>query len=280
MRKPFSVLIQYALPQRELSYFAGWLANSRQPWLKNYLIQYFLNRHHVDMSAAIIENPYDYPSFNSFFTRKLKPEARPIVQGPEQIASPVDGFVSQIGKIEQGTLLQAKGYHYSLTSLLGGSEKWAKQFQDGHFATFYLSPRDYHRVHMPITGRLKETIFVPGRLFSVNQPTTENVPSLFARNERLICFFDTDIGPMAVILIGAMLVSSIETVWHAKTDIDRILVEPYSGKLQLSRGAELGLFKMGSTVIVLFGKDKMTWNSELKENARVEMGREIGKSSR
>lgn len=276
MRKPYSVLLQYVAPQRELSYFAGWLAQSQIPWLKNYLIRYFLHRNQVNMGAAIIENPYDYPSFNSFFTRKLKPEARPIVQDPKHIASPADGFVSQIGKIDKDKIFQAKGFDFTLKNLLGGSEKRAKLFENGSFATFYLSPTDYHRVHMPLTGRLRETVFIPGRLFSVNQKTTTNVPNLFARNERLVCIYDTDIGPMAVILVGAMLVGSIETVWHAKTDSSKILVESYGGSLELSRGAELGLFKMGSTVIVLFGKDKMHWDSNLIPDAAVKMGQSVG----
>lgn len=274
--KPFDILLQYLAPQRALTNLAGWLAESQRPWLKNYLISYFLKRHTVDMNSAVIEDPYAYPSFNSFFTRKLKPEARPIATTPF-IASPADGYVSQIGNIEQTSLLQAKGFSYDLTGLLGGSEKLSALFTNGNFATFYLSPKDYHRVHMPVTGKLRETIFVPGRLFSVNQQTAANVPHLFARNERLICLFDTEIGPMAVILVGAMLVGSIETIWHADTSASTITHQTFKMPLEIAAGAELGHFKMGSTVIVLFAKDTVEWTGSLQENVAVKMGQPIGK---
>jgi len=276
MRKPSRVTLQYILPQRALSNLAGWLANSERPWLKNYLIRYFLNRFTVDMSEAIVANPYDYPSFNAFFTRQLKPERRPIVQGATQIASPADGFISQIGSIQEDTLLQAKGFHFTLVDLLGGSEKRAAPFKNGAFATIYLAPKDYHRVHMPFTGKLRESIFIPGKLFSVDPQTTTGIPNLFARNERLVCIFDTSEGPMAVIMVGAMLVGSMETVWHAKTQSTEMIRESYAGSLQLSRGAEMGYFKMGSTVIILFGKDKATWAETLHPDSSVRMGEEIG----
>ena len=279
MPKPFSVLKQYIAPQRALTCLAGWLAENRKPWLKNYLIKYFLNRFDVDMTPAVIPNPYDYPSFNSFFTRLLKPEFRPIADAPH-IASPVDGFVSQAGKIEKDKLLQAKGVYFTLKNLLGGCEKRAKQFEDGNFATLYLSPKDYHRVHMPITGKLRETIFIPGQLFSVNQVTASSVPNLFARNERLVCLFDTQLGPMAVILVGAMLVGSIETVWFANTRATEITTESFNNSMTLERGAEIGYFKMGSTAIVLFGHDKVEWASNLTENSIVRMGRSIGQSTK
>lgn len=274
-QKPFSVLLQYIAPQHALSHFAGWLAQSRLPWLKNYLISYFLKRHTVDMSVAIVENPYDYPSFNSFFTRKLKPDARPIAAMPN-IASPADGYISQIGKIKQDTIFQAKGFDYSLTSLLGGSEKLSAEFRDGNFATIYLSPKDYHRVHIPVTGKLRETIFIPGDLFSVNQKTAAAIPNLFARNERLVCIFDTEIGPMAVILVGAMLVGSIETAWHTDTSMNEIASKSFDGSLEIVQGGEVGFFKMGSTAIVLFAKDKIEWSGDLHENTAVTMGQSIG----
>lgn len=276
MRTPFKILLQYLAPQHALSHFAGWLSECRWPWLKNYLIHSFLKRYDVDMQAAIIENPYDYPTFNSFFTRQLKPTSRPIAQDSNQIASPVDGFVSQIGKIEQNTLLQAKGFYFDLKSLLGGSERLAQLFQDGNFATLYLSPKDYHRVHMPIEGSLKETIYIPGKLFSVSQQTVEHIPNLFARNERLACIFDTQSGPMAVIFVGAMIVGSISTVWHANTTANSILQESYENLIQVSRGAELGHFKLGSTVIILFAKDKIEWLSHFHENSIIRMGEPIG----
>jgi phosphatidylserine decarboxylase len=276
MPKLLKILPQYIAPQRALGWLARVLAGSRKPWLKNYLIGYFVKRHPVNMHDAIIENPYDYPCFNSFFTRRLKPEFRPIVQGPNEIACPVDGSISQIGKIEKDTLLQAKGFNYNLKALLGGSAKLSKLFEDGNFATFYLAPKDYHRVHMPIDGKLRESIFIPGKLFSVSQETANAIPNLFTRNERLVCIFDTAVGPMAVILVGAMIVGSINTVWYAKTDTPNINVESFGGSIELDRGKELGLFKLGSTVIVLFGKDKVTWSSNLKENALVLMGQNVG----
>lgn len=275
MHKPFSVLIQYLLPQHALTKLAGYLGESRQPWLKNHLIRYFLQHYDIDMKAAQLENPYDYPSFNSFFTRQLKPDQRPIAGNPH-IASPADGFISQLGKIEQNALLQAKGFYFNLTNLLGGSEKLAAEFQNGQFATIYLSPKDYHRVHMPITGKLRETIFIPGKLFSVNQATAATVPNLFARNERLVCIFDTEIGPMAVILVGAMLVGSIETVWQAQTKANTVTQESFPDGIQLDRGAELGLFKMGSTVIVLFAKDQVEWSPNLQTDSVVRMGQSLG----
>jgi phosphatidylserine decarboxylase len=278
MQKPFKVKLQYIAPQHALSHFAGWLSECRKPWLKNYLIRYFLNRFDVDMSIAVVENPYDYPTFNSFFTRHLKPEARPITQEAHQVVSPADGSISQIGRIENDTLLQAKGFDFNLTGLLGGSEKLARLFHNGSFATVYLSPKDYHRVHMPMTGKLRETIFIPGKLFSVNQQTANSVPQLFARNERLVCIFDTEAGPMAVILVGAMIVGSINTVWHANTTTNKITVESYAGSIELERGAELGHFKLGSTVIVLFGKDKTQWLDDLQENTVVQMGQTVGKT--
>lgn len=276
MYKLLKVFPQYIAPQRALGWLARVLANSRKPWLKNLLIGYFVKRYPVNMSDAVIENPYDYPSFNCFFTRKLKPEFRPIAQDPKQIVCPVDGCVSQISKIEKDILLQAKGFNYNLKALLGGSGKRAKLFEDGNFATLYLAPKDYHRVHMPMNGKLRESIFIPGELFSVSQNTAEAIPNLFARNERLVCIFDTESGPMAVILVGAMIVGSIDTVWHAKTNTRKINVESFGGTLELERGKELGLFKLGSTVIVLFAKDKVAWANSLKENAKVMMGQSIG----
>lgn len=279
MKKPLSVLVQYIAPQHALTSFAGWMGNNETSWLKNMLIRYFIKRHGVNMSDAILEDPYQYPSFNQFFTRLLKPEKRPIVMGQNEIACPVDGIVSQIGKIHHNALLQAKNVDFTLKNLLGGSEKLAKVFEDGNFATFYLAPKDYHRVHMPFAGKLKETIYVPGNLFSVSQTTAQHVPNLFTRNERLIALFDTDHGPMAVILVGAMLVGRIQTIWHGKTHSNTIVKESFGNSLSLAKGQEMGHFQMGSTVIVLFAKDKVTWINELMENSTVKMGQLIGHST-
>lgn len=278
MKKPF-VLLQYLAPQHALTALAGWLGESQTPWLKNCLIDYFINRFHPNMMDAVIEDPHLYPSFNSFFIRQLKPQRRPIVEAPNEIASPVDGTISQIGTVHQGTLVQAKGFEFTIKNLLGGSEKRAQLFENGSFATFYLAPKDYHRVHMPIAGRLKESVYIPGDLFSVNQQTSQGVPNLFARNERLVSLFDTEKGPMAVVLVGAMLVGSIHTVWHARNKANKIITESFGGSLALARGQELGHFQMGSTVIVLFGKDAVRWNEDLKENSTVKWGQSIGQVS-
>lgn len=279
MLKSPSVLLQYFTPQLLVTRLIGLLCRSKKPWLKNWAIQTFVRRYQVDMTSAQVENPLDYPDFNSFFTRQLKPEARPIAQGTGVIASPVDGFVSQIGKIEQDTMLQAKGRYFTVQNLLGGTQyaKEASEFQDGCFATLYLSPRDYHRVHMPVSGKLRKTIFVPGEFFSVNPKTTAVVGDLFARNERLVCLFDTALGPMAIVMVGAMLVGSIHTVWHAETRVRRLQEEAFGGSIELARGAEMGYFELGSTAIVLFGKDKIEWDTQLKENTRIVMGQAIGK---
>lgn len=271
MRNQLRVFIQYIVPQHGLSRFAGWVAECRIPWLKNWIIRRFIKKYNVDMSV-VPQDAEAYPSFNAFFTRHLKPTARPIVQASNQIASPADGTVSQIGKIEQNTLLQAKGFHFDLVSLLGGLQDEAKLFYDGCFATLYLAPRDYHRVHMPFSGSLRATTYIPGQLFSVNNQTACAVPHLFSRNERLVCLFDTDIGPMAVILVGAMLVGKMNTVWPQETHGRKIITQTLANPIKLLRGEELGHFKMGSTVIVLFAKDKINWAPHLQENSSTHMG--------
>ncbi|HSW71014.1 MAG TPA: archaetidylserine decarboxylase, partial [Gammaproteobacteria bacterium] len=203
MSKKLFIIFQYLLPQFLLSRFAGWMAGCRKSWVKNQLISYFIRRYQVDLSLAASENLDDYPTFNAFFTRALKASARPIHAGKEVLINPVDGCISQIGKLEKNTLLQAKGHNYTLQSLLGLANSDFSPFQDGSFATFYLAPKDYHRVHLPFDGKLIQTTYLPGSLFSVNQLATEKIPQLFTRNERLVCIFETLVGPMAVILIGA-----------------------------------------------------------------------------
>jgi phosphatidylserine decarboxylase len=277
MLKKLSVLPQYIAPQRALTRFAGWCGECRWPWLKNILIRYFIRRYQVDVNAATSADLADYPCFNSFFTRTLKPELRPIVQGANAIASPADGVISQIGDIRDDKLYQAKGFRFSLADLLGGSEAQARAFRDGSFATIYLSPKDYHRVHMPFTGRLRETVYIPGKLFSVNQKTAQAVSGLFARNERLVCFFETEHGPMAVILVGAMLVGGIQTRWGDPSPSKRLARIAYtSPALSFERGAEIGHFRMGSTVIVLFPSKKMQWAEGLQANSTVQMGQLLG----
>jgi phosphatidylserine decarboxylase len=275
----FKVLLQYLVPQHLLSSVAGWLSNCRWQWLKTWEINYFINRYAPNLDEAVITNPDAYATFNSFFTRHLKPGARPIAADADAVACPADGGVSQIGVINEDRLLQAKGFEFRLQALLGGNAEHARAFANGSFATIYLAPKDYHRVHMPLTGTLRETIFIPGDLFSVNQNTVQQVPNLFARNERLVCLFDTAIGPMAVILVGAMLVGSIKTVWSNATRTRAINVEDFSGAraITLEKGAELGHFEMGSTAILLFPCGKITWHSELRENTVVRMGTIIAK---
>jgi len=274
---------QYPLPTHAISRLVHALARSRRRWLKDILIHRFIAHFGVDMSEARQERASDFPDFNSFFTRALKPGCRPVVSGRGELACPVDGAVSQCGRIEADSLFQAKGHDYSLRALLGGSPALAETFADGEFATLYLSPRDYHRIHMPLDGRLRTMLHVPGRLFSVNPRTTRAVPGLFARNERVVTVFDTAAGPMALVLVGAINVASIETVWHGE-------VTPPAGRrlrqwgyadqappLLLERGQEMGRFNMGSTVIVLFGANSIAWDEALTAGAPVRMGQRLGR---
>lgn len=232
------------------------------------------------MKEALKSKPEAYPTFNHFFTRKLKPEARPIESEAGAIVCPADGAVSQVGKIDGAKVFQAKGKSFSVVDLLGGSVERAVPFIDGDFATIYLSPKDYHRLHMPLAGKLKEMVHIPGRLFSVNSATTRSVSGLFARNERVAAIFETEAGPMALVLVGAIFVSSIETVWHgvvtppSATTVQSWL---YDNKpVVLQKGDEMGRFNMGSTIIVLFSKNRMSWEKQLQPNRKVKMGWQIG----
>ncbi|MDB6063717.1 MAG: phosphatidylserine decarboxylase [Verrucomicrobiaceae bacterium] len=276
------ILFQYLVPQHLLSRAAGWLADSELPLIKRPFIRWFIQRYNVDMSEAADPEPEHYASFNAFFTRALRPGARPLDLTLNGLISPADGAVSQAGRIESGRIVQAKGQWFSALELVGGDAELAAQFADGEFATIYLSPRDYHRVHMPFTGTLTQMIYVPGDLFSVNQTTAENVPRLFARNERLVCIFDTAHGPAAVILVGAMIVAGIETVWAgqiappprraATTHYDRQV------SVVLEKGAEMGRFKLGSTVVLLLGKDAVQWTAALNAGQNLRMGELIGQA--
>lgn len=281
MKPSLFILLQKILPQHLLSNLAGRLADCRSVWFKNLFINWFQRRYRIDMSEAAQPNPTAYACFNDFFTRALKDGARPIDSDPDSIVSPADGAISQLGHIDHGRIFQAKGRGYSLTTLLGGDLDRAAPFVNGQFATIYLSPRDYHRVHMPISGVLRETVYIPGDLYSVNQTTAEGVDELFARNERLVALFDTEAGPMAMVLVGAMIVSGIEVVWQGKVAplprqplvLNRQLPTPVT----LAKGDEMGRFRLGSTVILLFGKDVMTWLPELKAESAVKMGRSMGR---
>lgn len=234
------------------------------------------------MDEAVEQDINAYNSFNHFFTRELKPGARPLTTEKNAIACPADGTVSQAGDITDGNIYQAKGKSFSTTDLLGGSAERAEPFNNGIFTTIYLAPKDYHRLHMPLTGTLREMVHIPGRLFSVNTATTNSVPGLFARNERVAAIFDTDPGPMALVLVGAIFVSSIETVWHG------VVTPPCIASVQswryrddppkLQKGEEMGRFNMGSTIIILFAKGKVKWASELIPDKAVKLGDMIGKT--
>ena len=272
------VLPQYAVPQHLLSRAAGLLAESRWPLIKDSFIQFFLNQYDIAMTLAAEEDPKAYATFNDFFTRALKDGVRPITDAG--IACPADGAISQLGAIENDRIFQAKGHHYTLEQLLGGDPAKAEPFRNGQFATVYLSPRDYHRVHMPFGGKLTDMVYVPGKLFSVNSLTASQVPALFARNERVVAFFDTELGPMAVVLVGAMIVASIETVWEGlvtppRRQLKTVDYAPRDGRIELAKGAEMGRFKLGSTALVLFGPDKVKWNDDLQAGSRVCMGEQI-----
>jgi phosphatidylserine decarboxylase len=276
------ILFQYLVPQHLLSRLVGRLAASEIPWLKNSLIDMFRRHFNVDMTEALEEDPHVYPSFNAFFTRALKPDARPLDTDPQALLCPADGAISQIGALGGDTILQAKGQYYSAQQLLGGDAALAAPFAGGHFATIYLSPRDYHRVHMPLAGRLVRTLYVPGDLFSVNQTTAENVPNLFARNERLVCLFETAAGPMAVVLVGAMIVAGIDTVWAGpvaplgRRVIDTDFASP-PAPVALARGAELGRFRLGSTVILLLPNGSVEWRPDAIAGSAVRMGSALGR---
>lgn len=277
MFKKASTYLQYIMPKMLLTRFGGWLAESRHPKLKPILIHYFINKYKIPLHEALEENPEAYDCFNDFFIRKLKPSLRPIANGRDEIASPADGTIAQIGYIKQKQLLQAKNFYYDLPTLLGNNVALAEKFYDGAFATIYLAPQNYHRVHMPLTGQLIQTIYVPGKLFSVNKMTSELIPQLYSRNERLISIFETEAGTMAVILIGAMIVGSIQPVWKNPLHrTDQIETETFSN-ITLQKGKELGHFKLGSTVIVLFSKNKVRWNDTLQPKSNICFGEPFGK---
>ncbi|WP_101758186.1 archaetidylserine decarboxylase [Oceanicoccus sp. KOV_DT_Chl] len=282
------IIFQHIIPQHLLSRAAGMLAECEIPWIKNNFIDWFIGRYQVNMEEAADPEPHNYKNFNAFFTRELNNDARPLVDdeidGKKTLACPADGAISQQGDITNGRIFQAKGQSYSLVELLGGDDALAQPFQDGKFSTVYLSPKDYHRVHMPLTGKLTHMVYVPGDLFSVNTVTAENVPRLFSRNERAVCIFDTEAGPMAVVLVGAMIVAGIETVWAGQVaPIKRqIITTDYLASRQevtLQKGEEMGRFKLGSTAIVVFGKDVIEWNEQLNAGSPTVMGEFFGQLS-
>ena len=276
------IFLQYLLPHHALSRLTGKFAEGR--FAKNLLISLFISRYQVDLSDAENEDPEAFESFNAFFTRALKPTARPINDLPSAIVCPADGTISELGAIEEDRILQAKGRDYTVGQLLSDPEL-ADSFTGGSFATVYLSPRDYHRVHMPTAGKLLRTIYVPGKLFSVNRNTADSVPDLFARNERLVCLFETTNGLMGLVLVGAMIVAGIETVWSGQicpgpnkarklTDFSQ-----HSPPIELAKGAEMGRFKLGSTAIVLFEPNAVILDSALQADSPVRMGEHLAQST-
>jgi phosphatidylserine decarboxylase len=275
------VALQHLLPQHPLSRIMHGLAGLRAGPLTRFGIRIYARAYGVDLGDAAEPDLARYASFNAFFTRALRPGARPLEPRADALLCPVDGTISQIGRLSEGQMLQAKGHELGVADLLGGDRSLAARFADGAYATLYLSPRDYHRIHMPIDGTLTGAVHVPGRLFSVNAVTAARVPRLYARNERLVCLFDTAVGPLAVILVGAIFVGSIETVWHGE------VTPPRGRRLRnlptrqpaptLPRGAELGRFNLGSTVILLLPRDAIAWRAELAPGSQVRVGEALGR---
>lgn len=275
------VALQHLLPQHMLSRLCGRLAHARAPWIKDALIRRFAAHFNVDMRDALEPRLDAYPDFNAFFTRALRADARPVAPDSDVLTSPADGMVSQLGTIEDGRIFQAKGHDFSTGELLADPDD-AMLFAGGSFATIYLSPRDYHRVHMPLDGKLLKLRHVPGRLFSVNRTTTRTVPALFARNERVVCLFDTRHGPLGMVLVGAMIVAGIETVWTgpiAPRGRNALTLDytQDSTRRTLAKGAEMGRFQLGSTVILLLPRDRVYWDAELQPGATLRMGARIGR---
>jgi phosphatidylserine decarboxylase len=273
-------LPQYALPHHALSRLMHHLTRCENRIWKDAFIKTIIRQYGVDMGEALEPDPTAYPCFNAFFTRPLKPEARPLSTEPGALLCPADGAISQIGRITDELVLQAKGKTFTVTELLGDDAARAEPFRDGHFATIYLSPRDYHRLHMPLAGTLREMAHIPGRLFSVNAATTRFVPRLFARNERVAAIFHTEAGPMALVLVGAIFVASIETVWHGVVtppSVPSVRAWQYpSGTVLLDKGAEMGRFNMGSTILLLMGRDAIAWRNDLNAGDPVKMGQSLG----
>jgi phosphatidylserine decarboxylase len=285
LRARLFVTLQYLLPQHFLSRVVYRITRNRLPLVKNALIKSFIRGFHPDMSEAAQPDPLSYPSFNDFFIRTLRPGVRPVDPDPRALVCPVDGTISQIGRLDGTRLVQAKGHDYTLEALLG-SPAWTERFAGGAFATLYLAPYNYHRIHMPMAGTLRAAWFVPGRLFSVNAVTAAAVPDLFARNERVVCVFEE--GPLvfALVLVGALFVGSMSTVWHGDITPRRprgkveLPLDSSRAPLRLEKGAEMGRFNMGSTVILLLPRDVAGWPPTLRPGGRVWVGQPLAQLSR
>ena len=273
-------LPQYLIPQHSLSVCMHHVTRSEIVWFKNAFIHFIIAKYKVNINEAAQTDLTSYKSFNAFFTRTLRDNARPIDQNQATVVSPVDGAISQLGLIEQGQIVQAKGRQYSVVELLGGDESLAQQFDGGQFSTIYLSPKDYHRIHMPLSGQLTKMRYIPGKLFSVSPRTARTVPALFARNERVVTVFETAQGPIVMVLVGAIFVGSMETVWQG------MITPSYGKKIQewnytgdqaisLEKGEEMGRFNMGSTVVLLLPKVMAKFNRELTTETIVKMGQAL-----
>ncbi|NQZ07522.1 MAG: phosphatidylserine decarboxylase [Algicola sp.] len=277
------IALQYAMPKHALSRLIGKIAAAEAGFITRGAIALFIKQYKINMDEAQKSQPSDYKTFNQFFTRPLKDGMRPLAQGERLFVHPVDGAVSQLGDIVDDSIFQAKGHDYSLVTLLGGSEQTAEPFIGGKFATVYLAPKDYHRIHMPMAGTLKEMIYIPGDLFSVNPLTAQNVPNLFARNERVVAIFETEIGPLAMVLVGATIVASIETVWAGTITPPRgkkVFRWQYettgANQVCLEKGAEMGRFKLGSTIVAVFPKDTIAFLAENEPGKVTRMGQHFG----
>ena len=273
---------QYIDPHHCFSRAMAWFTTRSWPWLKNWQIRQFIRKYAVNMSEAQYSDAAAYVTFTDFFTRHLKENARHFVRDKKTVISPADACIAQIGSMTEGVLIQAKGRAFSVEALLGGDSISAHDFQNGFFATLYLAPKDYHRVHMPLSGLLKKMIYIPGDLFSVNLHTADHVPNLFARNERVVCLFETDAGPMAMVLVGAMFVASIVTTWAGVVTPARrrqVQVTSYDQPIVLHQGDEMGYFNFGSTVIVLFGPQAIAWENCVP-NQTVRMGQVLAQNVR
>ena len=281
MSDRLAVLPQYLLPKQALTTLAGKFASARLGGLTTSVIRWFVGRYNVNMAEAANPDIASYTSFNDFFTRALKPGARPLAQA--DLICPVDGAISQFGPIAKDQVFQAKGHTYSTTALVGGEAAAAARFDNGHFATLYLSPRDYHRIHMPCAGELTRMVHVPGDLFSVNPTTARGVPGLFARNERVVCFFESAHGPFVLVLVGATIVGSMATVWHGQVNPPRTGVlrqwDYAKGQVSLQQGEEMGRFLLGSTVVMLFPQGPLQFNPQWSPTRPIQLGEAMAQRS-
>jgi phosphatidylserine decarboxylase len=274
MLPPLSVLPQYLIPKQALTAFAGWVAGKERGWVTTEIIRRFVAKYSVNMGEALDSDIASYASFNDFFTRALKPGVRPIAIA--DLVCPVDGAISQFGAIDKAQIYQAKGHSYSTTALVGGDATLGARFEGGSFACLYLSPKDYHRIHMPCDGRLTQMVYVPGELFSVNPTTARGVPGLFARNERVVCVFESALGPFVLVLVGATIVGSMATVWHGLVNPPRLpQVKTWNyadQRVELKQGDEMGRFLLGSTVVMLFPKTPLAFNPAWEPGRAIRLG--------